>query len=266
MKTRQLSICLSLFASSLLLTGLPAAAQTPPASKTYSPGNFDRLQLGGSVVVRYRQGEQDELVIEGDEAVQRQVELKLRGSRLELRTPGGWLVWMKPRVHVQVISRDLRELEISGAADFVAPDPVQLDELRIGISGSGLARFDQMKVGQLRFTVSGAGEGHFSGQAQDLRIGISGKGEVLAEQLAATRAQVAISGLGKARIWALRDLSISTSGIGTVEYWGSPEVRRAASGVSTINALGAKAAPAPAAAPAAPAAPAHPAPAASPVH
>ncbi len=260
MKTRQLSVRLSLIVTALLLGPLPAAAQTaPPPSKTYSPGSFDRLQLGGSVVVRYRQGERDELVVEGDESVQRQVDVRLHGSRLEVRTPGGWLVWMRPRVHLQVVSRELRELGISGAADFVAPDPVQLEELRVGISGSGLARFDQLKVGQLRFTVSGAGDGHFAGQAQELRIGISGKGEVLAEQLAAERVQIGISGLGKAKVWALKDLSISASGIGTVEYWGSPEVRRSNSGISTINALGPKAAPVSPMAPAAPAAPVPPA-------
>jgi len=225
-----------------LLCSLPADAQTPP-SRSYQPGAFDQLQLAGSANVRYRQGDKDEIVIDGDEAVQRQVELELRGSQLTVRTQSGWGFWSRPRINMQVTTRELRQLGISGASDFVAVEPVSAKELRISISGAGLARFDQLKADELRFTVSGAGDGRLAGQVDRLRISISGKGDVQAEQLAAQHVQVGISGLGKARLWALQELDISTSGIGTVDYWGSPQTQRRSSGISTINALGPKAAP-----------------------
>ena len=175
--------------------------------------------------------------------MQRQVELELNGSRLTVRTQSGWAFWSRPRINLQVTTRELKQLGISGAADFVAEGAVTSPELRISISGAGLARFDQLKAGELRFTVSGAGEGRLAGQADSLRISISGKGDVQAEQLAVKNVQVGISGLGKARLWALQELDIHTSGIGTVEYWGSPQTQRRTSGISTINALGPKAAP-----------------------
>jgi hypothetical protein len=237
MSTLRLSI-----AAAALLFCLPGFAQTPP-SKSYQPGAFDSLQIAGSANVRYHQGDKDEVIVEGDEAVQRQVQLELRGSRLTVRTHSGWLIWTKPRVNLQVTTRELTQLGISGAADFVAAEPVASKELHISISGSGLARFDQLKAGDLRFTVSGAGDGKLAGQVDNLRISISGKGDVQAEHLAAQHAQVGISGVGKARLWAIQELNVSTSGIGTVEYWGSPQVQRRTSGVSSVNGLGAKAAP-----------------------
>lgn len=226
----------------LLALAQPAAAQTPP-SQRYTPGSFDSLQLAGAAQVHYRQGDRDEVLVEGDESVQRQVELELRGSRLTVRTQSSWWSWSKPRVHLQVVSRELKELGISGASDFIAAEPVKSAELRVSISGAGLARFDQLRSERLRFSVSGAGDGQFAGQVEELRIGISGKGEVQAEQLAAERVQLSISGLGKAKVWAIKELTVSTSGIGTVDYWGSPELSRRSSGVSTINGLGPKAAP-----------------------
>lgn len=224
-----------------LLAGPAAADPLPPL--VLHPGAFDRLELGGAAQVRYRQGERDEVLVDSDEAGRRLVELELIGGKLTVRTQRNWWPWGRSRVQLQITSRELRELSISGAADFIAAEPVRVDQLRVGISGAGLARFDQLQATQLRFSVSGAGDGQFRGQVEELRIGISGKGEVQAEQLAADRVQISISGLGKARVWAIKELGVSTSGIGTVDYWGSPELQRRSSGVATVNALGNKPAP-----------------------
>lgn len=232
----------SLFITALALALLPAWA-AEPVGKRYEPGAFDSLQLAGSAQVRFRQGERDEVLVEGDEAAQRSVELRLSGTRLTVNTVGGWSAFTRPRPQLLVMARQLRELGISGASDFVAPDPVQMAELRVQISGSGLARFDQIKVGELRFGVSGAGDGHFAGQAERLRVSISGRGDLQAEQLAARQVELSISGLGKARLWALQQLDVNTSGISTVDYWGSPQLNRRSSGIATLNALGAKEAP-----------------------
>lgn len=233
---------LSPLLAALLVSHAPVARAD--TGQSLHPGPFDRLELGGAAQVRYRQGDRDEVLVDGDGEARRLVDLELRDGKLTVRTQRNWWPWGRARVQLQITSRELRELSISGAADFVAVEPVRVDQLRVGISGAGLARFDQLQATQLRFSVSGAGDGQFAGQVEELRIGISGKGEVQAEQLAADRVQVSISGLGKAKVWAIKELAVSTSGIGTVEYWGSPELSRRSSGVSTINSLGAKAAPA----------------------
>lgn len=274
MKPLPLSMLLALVALVALGAQQPAHGQPTPANepvqtsagRLHHLGPFDRLELGGAAQVRYRQGDRDEVLVEGDEEAQRQIELSVSNGRLHVRTQRNWWPWGRSRVKLQIVSRELRELGISGAADFVAAEPVQSRELRIGISGAGLARFDQLQAGLLRFSVSGAGDGRFAGQVEELRVGISGKGDVQAEQLHARRAQVSISGLGKAKLWVGDQLEVTTSGIGTVDYWGQPQVQRRTSGVSQVNGLGEKAAPvrpAAPAAPAAPTAPAAPAPAAS---
>jgi Putative auto-transporter adhesin, head GIN domain len=73
----------------LLLTALALAATGAQAqSKTYAPGAFDSLQLAGAAQVRYRQGERDEVLVEGDDSVQQRVSLEMRGSSLTVRTHG----------------------------------------------------------------------------------------------------------------------------------------------------------------------------------
>jgi Putative auto-transporter adhesin, head GIN domain len=144
---------------------------------------------------------------------------------------------------VRVQMRDLKELDVSGAVDFVAGGAVNVKSLRVDISGAGVARFDRLQADMLRFSVSGSGDGHFSGSANELNVSISGRSDFFGENLLTRTARVSISGLGKAHVWTVGELSTSVSGIGTIDYWGNPKVQKRSSGVSTFNDRGAKPAP-----------------------
>jgi hypothetical protein len=222
-----------------LLAATSVHAQTGP-SRVYTPGAFDELEIHGSAEVRFAQGDTDQVLVEGDDEVQREVKLDLRNGRLNIRQSGTWKFWNNRRLQLSVTARDLKRLSISGAADVLASQPVKLGKLTVDISGAGLARFDHLQADELRFTVSGAGDGQFAGSVDQLRVDVSGKSDFRGEQLRVQRGRVSVSGLGDVAVWAEKDLTISVSGIGTVDYWGTPTVKRSSSGLATINARGAK--------------------------
>jgi len=136
--------------------------------------------------------------------------------------------------------RHLSRLTMSGANDLVAPGLVSGEQLTISMTGSGLARFDQLAVGRLDFDISGAGEGQLSGKAEQLRLSVSGKGKIAAEQLRAGSADVSISGVANAVLWAVKDLRVQISGAGHVDYWGQPSVSKSISGFGSVDPRGAK--------------------------
>jgi hypothetical protein len=231
--------------TALLATGLavPAAqAQTAP-SRTYTPGAFDEVEIHGSAEVRLAQGTVDQVVVEGDEEFQSQVRLDVRNGRLNVQQSGAWKFWATRRLQLTVTLRDLKRLSISGAADVLAAQPMKLGKLLIDISGAGLARFDRLQAQELRFSVSGAGDGQFAGHVDQLSVAVSGKSDFRGEQLRAQTARITVSGLGEIKVWAEEELAITVSGVGKVDYWGSPEVKRRTSGLATVNARGAKAVP-----------------------
>jgi Putative auto-transporter adhesin, head GIN domain len=243
MNKRQFVIA-NCFAAILALVSKSAHANPDVVGKTYAPGSFDKLTFSGSAAVQFRQGDKDEIFVEGDEEMQNSITLELRGGRLEMRSEGSWKFWRgkgRPKVHVQM--RDLKELQISGAADFVADEAVNLKGLRVDISGAGVARFERLKADALRFSVSGSGDGYFTGSASELSVNISGRSDFYGENLLTRNARVSISGLGKAQVWNVGDLSASVSGIGTIDYWGNPKLDKRSSGISTFNDRGAKPAP-----------------------
>lgn len=230
---------------SALLLALGAQANPEAVGKTYAPGPFDTLSFGGSAIVQFRQGDRDEVFIEGDDEVQKSITVELRGTELVMRSEGNWKFWSnKQRIKMRIVMRDLKELRVSGVADFIASEPVNVKSLRVSISGAGVARFERFKAEELRFSVSGSGDGYFTGSVDELSVSISGRGDFFGEQLAVRNAKIGISGLGKARVWATGDLNAAVSGIGTVDYWGKPSLQKRSSGVGRFNDMGVKAAPA----------------------
>ena len=226
--------------ASLAFLLAPPARANPPEGKLYSLGAFDRIEVSGSAVIRYTQGPRDEVFVEGDDEAQKAVNLELFQGLLNIRPTGSWKVWNKGRVQITVMSAELTRLSMSGAADWLALEPVTAKRLSVSISGAGLARFDQLRAEALSFSVSGAGDGQVAGAVDELSISISGKSNFRGENLQSQRTRVGVSGIGDVKVWAIQELAITVSGVGTVDYWGPASVSRRTSGIARINDRGAK--------------------------
>lgn len=220
----------------------PAAMPVPPVppgpGRVYAPGPFDRLELAGAARVLLVQGDRDQAFIAGNDEVQQGVEVELADRQLVIRPAGGWKFWHSSKLFVQVEMRDLKALSLSGASDLHAPGPLKTDQLKLSISGAGLARLDQLQAHQLVFAISGAGDGQLGGRVDDMALQISGKGKVVADRLKAQRARVSVSGIGNVVLWVTDDLAAHISGIGSVDYFGNPAVQRSVSGMGSISARG----------------------------
>lgn len=225
----------------LLLALFPfAVLAQSPEGKVHALGPFDQLEIDGSARIRLVQGERDEVVVAGDTGSQGAVELRLVNSRLRIHAPGDWKFWTTERLQITVQVRKLSRLMLSGTGEVHAPGRFAAEQLAIGISGAGQVRFDELEVDQLRFDISGAGDGQLAGRVDELKLAISGKGKVLAEQLRVGVAVVAISGVATTRLWVTDQLRVAVAGVGQVDYWGEPVVKRSTSGLASINALGPK--------------------------
>ncbi|MCZ8236123.1 MAG: DUF2807 domain-containing protein [Inhella sp.] len=220
---------------------------SPVPGRTYAPGPFDSLNFNGAATVRFFQGDRDEVFVEGPTDAQDSVEISLKGTRLTVGTAGSWMFWRTPqqRLRLIVVARDLRELTLSGATDFQAPEPVLLQQLSIDVSGSANTQFDKISTESLVFKVAGAGSGRFTGRAPSLLVDISGRGDFEGHDLNTQQAKVRITGLGKAKLWVHQSLDARISGIGTVDFFGSPTLKKRTAGAGRFNERGARTGPPP---------------------
>jgi hypothetical protein len=230
----------AVFLGLALLAGLPFASAQSVESRTYTPGAFDAIEISGSADVRFTQGASEQVTVRGDEETQRGVLLEVRNGRLRIDQSGAWRFWDSNRVRVEVQSRELTRVTISGAGDFSAAAPVRAERLSVTISGAGSARFERLDARALSFSIAGKGDGQVAGTTKELSIKISGHGEFRGEDLRSEQCDVQVSGVGNARIWSVEQLRLAVAGVGKIDYWGSPQVQRKISGAATINDRGAK--------------------------
>ena len=222
--------------------GTPTPGATPRAAegRTYTPGPFHSIEISGSADVRFTQGPTDLVIVRGDEEVQRAIVLEVDHGRLRIDQGGAWRFWDPHRVRIEVQSRELARVSISGAGDFIAPNPVRADRLTVSISGAGSVRFARLDAQKVMFGIAGKGDGQVAGTTKELVVRIAGHGEFRGEHLKADLCEVQVSGVGHARIWSVEQLRLAVAGVGKIDYWGTPQVERRISGAATINERGAK--------------------------
>jgi len=215
---------------------LACGAACADEGKLYAPGPFERLHIDGAGQVRVVQAERDEVFVAGDPRMQDGVQVDLSGKTLHLDLPGGWKFWDSGKAQVEVRMRHLVGLTMSGAGDVTVIGTFTGPRLGIEVAGSGAVRFDDLRVDQLSFSISGSGEGQLAGRVDHLSLSVSGRGKVMAPQLQVAGASVSISGVGNADLWVTDDLRVDISGAGRVRYAGSPKVRQSISGLGSVDA------------------------------
>ena len=145
-------------------------------------------------------------------------------------------------MRIEVQARELTRVSISGAGDFIAPEPVRADQLVISIAGAGSARFARLDAPRSSASRSPArARAKWRARARELVVKISGHGEFRGENLRSDQCEVSVSGVGNAQIWTVEQLRLAVAGVGKIDYWGTPsQVQRKISGSATINDRGAK--------------------------
>lgn len=135
-------------------------------------------------------------------------------------------------IHVQV--KSLQEIRLSGSGSIFGLTPLNVQTLKLSISGSGSA--DIRVVGHRLFTVlSGSGNFVIKGVIENQDIWISGSGIYRAEELSSRVANINITGAGKVFVNVQDDLDVRISGAGSVIYQGTPRIHQSVSGAGTIE-------------------------------
>jgi hypothetical protein len=208
--------------------------------RRYAPGPFDTLVISGSATFKLVQGGEDSVFVEGDEDAQGAARLDVEDGVLRVRPSGAWKFWRSKQLMITVTARDLKRIEISGAADVVAAEPMTVKQIQVRISGAGSVRLDRIKTEKLEVNIAGIGSAQVAGSADTLQVRISGRGAYLGENLASKFATLSVSGAGDVKVWATKELTASVSGVATVDFWGSATVRRNDSGITSWNDRGDK--------------------------
>jgi len=217
----------------LLFLGVPFANAQ---KETRDVSEFTRISFGISGNLYIKQGNNQSLVLEGDDL--NEIETSVSGGKLKIRKKGnGWNWGWNRNIDVYITVRKLEGLNLSGSGKIIGDSKFEVDELDLSVSGSGNLELDVF-ADKIDSGISGSGKIELSGVSGFHDVSISGSGRLSAEDMEVEEYKIRISGSGNCRINVSKEIDASVSGSGSISYKGNPDkVYHHASGSGKIKKI-----------------------------
>jgi len=145
---------------------------------------FERIELLGSLDVKYQQADSFSVRVEAPVEVLKKVETRVDGNKLVVRMKGeGKLINFgvadSRDVTVYVTSPDFLGILLKGSGDFESQGLLDTDNLEISLQGSGDISFDDVICDQVEVSLVGSGDVDVKNvKAQRSYINLVGSGDV----------------------------------------------------------------------------------------
>ncbi len=134
---------------------------------------------------------------------------------------------------VKVTLPDFERVMINGSGHVRSGSPLKVDDLELGISGSGSIDV-QVSASSIDVTIDGSGDVILKGNCQNLEAELHGSGNLNAREIEVEDVEIAIDGSGDATVNASDKLDASIKGSGSIKYLGSPKVRSSIKGSGEV--------------------------------
>ena len=124
---------------------------------------FERIELLGSLDVKYQQADSFSVRVDAPVEVLKKVETRVDGNKLvvKMKGDGKWInfgVADSKNVTVYVTSPDFLGIMLKGSGDFESQGLLDTDNLEISLQGSGDIAFDDVICDQVDVSLVGSGD------------------------------------------------------------------------------------------------------------
>ncbi|MDT7830018.1 head GIN domain-containing protein [Pricia sp. S334] len=187
--------------------------------------DYDAVAVSGRFDVDLVDGQEGELILEGEENLLEYIVTEVENGKLIIKTEKG--INLKPSswedgIRITVPVERIESVSLSGSGDIVGRTTLRASEFKTAMSGSGDISLD-LEADSMTATMSGSGDMDLSGTTRDFEATISGSGDIKAYDLIADNVDATISGSADIKVTANKMLKARVSGSGDISYRGNPE-------------------------------------------
>lgn len=216
---------------SVCIAALTASAQV--SSETRTVGDFTGIKTSSIVEIEISQGEACAVIIETENADSKNIITEVKNGILEIRVENSKNAGDNAKAKITV--KNLRLLDLDGAASVKSMNQLIVDSLRIEGSGASAANLD-LQASAISARLSGASSVKLKGSSNSVKTDLSGAAQFKGYNLAANDVTVDASGASSAHVTANTKLTASSSGAAEIHYQGAATDRTVnASGASSIG-------------------------------
>lgn len=208
-------------------------------------GEFNSISMRGIGKLSIKQGKNQEVTLEGDEIAISRITTNVMDGKLVIDIGRDWVEKLSAGfdfltdhdICIAIVVKDLKSLEVAGAAD-IEVDPLKTDDFELKLIGASNIKVEGLKANSLKAELPGAGKIRVDGEVNDLSVVLAGAGNFSGHQLKSKNTKVVLSGVGSAQIWVTDELDVTIAGVGSVEYYGSPAIKQSLTMLGKITSLG----------------------------
>jgi len=207
-------------------------------------GEFNRIAMRGVGKMFINQGKEQSDVIEGDKIGVSRISTNVSDGRLVIDIGRDWVEkisagfdFISNDILIKITLKDLRELEVTGAADIEVGE-IKTDALELKLIGASNLKVTELKADSLKTEIPGAGKVQVEGKVKDQSVTLAGAGNFSGYKLESETAKVVLSGVGSAQLWVKKELDATIAGVGSVEYYGNPTIKQSVAMLGKITCLG----------------------------
>jgi len=207
-------------------------------------GEFNRIAMRGVGKMLINQDKEQSVVIEGDKIGVSRISTNVSDGRLVIDIGRDWVEkisagfdFISNDILIKITLKDLRELEVTGAADIEVGE-IKTDTLELKLIGASNLKVTELKADSLKTEIPGAGKVQIEGKVKDQSVTLAGAGNFSGYKLESETAKVVLSGVGSAQLWVKKELDATIAGVGSVEYYGNPTIKQSVAMLGKITCLG----------------------------
>ncbi|MTI30140.1 head GIN domain-containing protein [Xanthovirga aplysinae] len=221
--------------------------------------SFKSLKLEIPAKVILKQGNQQTVIVEGQQNIIDKIVKEVKGEHWDIRFPRkSYLAALKNNqqrnfddwqddphegynrykpVTIYITVPELEKVAVSGSGKLFGESPFTVNEsLELRLSGSGKMSLEA-HAKSILVSVRGSGKMELKGQSQLMDVKVSGSGRLNASELKSDETSVVVRGSGNAKVHANKQLQVKISGSGDVRYQGEPQLQSKIYGSGSVRQL-----------------------------
>lgn len=208
-------------------------------------GEINRVSMRGIGKLFVSQGKEQSVTIEGDKLAVSRITTNVVDGKLTIDVGRDWVEKISAGfdflsendIRITLIVKELKELEVTGAADIEVTG-VNTKELDLKLIGASNVKVLELKADTIKTEIPGAGKVLVEGKVKDQSVTLAGAGNFAGHRLESDTAKVVLSGVGSAQLWVKKELEVTIAGVGSVEYYGTPTVKQSLTMLGKVTCLG----------------------------
>jgi hypothetical protein len=208
-------------------------------------GEISRVSMRGIGKLFVSQGKEQSVTVEGDKLAVSRITTNVMDGKLTIDVGRDWVEKISAGfdflsendIRITLVVKELKELEVTGAADIEVTG-VNTKELDLKLIGASNVKVLDLKTDSLKTEIPGAGKVLVEGKTKDQSVTLAGAGNFAGHRLESDTAKVVLSGVGSAQLWVKKELDVTIAGVGSVEYYGTPTVKQSLTMLGKVTCLG----------------------------